>query len=403
MNSNIRGLMAVRNNVNPVELIRGIQAGFESHRDNTKARLDSLQAAVDSSRADTERRILGLQDHLVELAQAAPTNAIASFGGTGTKSLASILSAAPEFEQFRQRRADKVGIPVTAADLLRPQAATIINDDDVLSPNHRLPGIVYAPQRRVWLRERLHIIPVTGSAVEYSKEASYTNNAATQAAGSPVVFEAVQKAESAFSFQLVNVRIPTVAHFVRASRQVLDDSPALANFLDMRLRYGLDIEVERQIISGDGTSGDMLGIAAQATTYVPASGDSELDTLSQAKAWLENANYQPDCVVLNPLDYGRLERIKTTTGEYVIGQPTGALQPVLWGVPVFKSATIPQGKFLMFDSGCVALFLREDAVVRMSEADGDTFIKNVLTLLAEVRMVVGVLVPAGVLYGDLTL
>jgi hypothetical protein len=87
----------------------------------------------------------------------------------------------------------------------------------------------------------------------------------------------------------------------------------------------------------------------------------------------------------------------------LVGEPASATQPSLWGLPVFRSATVPAGKFAMLDASCVALFLRQDAVVDLNESDGDNFVKNLITVRAELRAVLGVLVPAGCLYGDLTL
>jgi len=111
----------------------------------------------------------------------------------------------------------------------------------------------------------------------------------------------------------------------------------------------------------------------------------------------------PDCVVLRPADYGTMERLKDGSDRYLIGQPAGALQPMLWGVPVFKSATIAAGKFLIADlASSSALFVRQDALVEMTNSNDTDFVKNLVTIRAELRAVLGVLVPAGVLYGNLT-
>lgn len=383
--TNVRGIRAVRANADAVALVH------------------QIKASVETARADTEQRILALGDRLTEVEQRA-VDGFSSMGNTQRKTLASILAATPEFAAMRDRKTKQAGFQVQSADLLRVQANTITNDGDTMAPYDRPAGIVAGPQRRAWLRQRLPIIPCSGSGVEYSRELAFTNNAATQAGGSPVAYEGVTKAESGITFELVNARVPTIAHWLKMSRQVMDDQPALASFINMRLTYGLELELERQIISGDGTGGDMAGLAAAATAFTPTSGDTELDSLSRAKASLEAANFTPDCVVLHPTDYGVMERIKTTTGEYVIGQPAGALQPVLWGVPVFRSATVPAGKFLMADlSGSCALFMRQDAVVEMTESNEADFTANLVTVRAELRAVLGVFVPAGVLYGDLAL
>lgn len=382
--------------------VRGIR-GVRAETDPTVALINQIKAGVDTMRTNTEQRIMALGDRLTEMEQRTVEGVVIAHAHQ-RKTLASIITAAPEFAAMRDRKAKTAGFQVQSADLLRVQANTITNDGDTMAPYDRPAGIVASPQRRAWLRQRLPIIPCSGSGVEFTRELAFTNNAATQAGGSPIAYEGVTKAESGITFELVTARVPTVAHWLKMSRQVMDDQPVLASFINMRLTYGLELELERQIISGAGTGGDMPGLAAVATAFTPTSGDTELDSLSRAKALLEAANFTPDCVVLHPLDYGTMERIKDLDGNYIIGQPAGALQPLLWGVPVFKSATITQGKFLMADlAGSSALFVRQDAVVEMTESNESDFTANLVTVRAELRAVLGVFVPAGVLYGDLTL
>jgi len=382
--ANIRGMRAVRAEADAAALVRQIQDG------------------VEAARKSTERRIGELADRVVEVEQQLVTGVMSSGAGS-VRALSSIITAAPEFAAFRDRRAKSAGFAIKSADLLSVQANTIVNDDDTVAPYHRPGGIVAGPQRRAWLRQRLPIIPCSGPGVEFTRELAYSNNAATQAGGSPVAYEGVTKAQSDIAFDLVTLRTPTIAHWLKTSRQVLDDQPALAAHIDMRLRYGLELELERQLISGDGSGGDMTGLASAATAFTPASGDTALDSISRAKAQLETGNFTPDCVVLHPTDYSAMERLKDTDGNYIIGQPAGALQPYLWGVPVFKSATVAGGKFLLADlATSSALFLRQDAVVEMTESNDTDFVKNLVTIRAELRAVLGVLVPAGVLYGDLT-
>ncbi|VCX76477.1 hypothetical protein BANRA_02509 [Acinetobacter baumannii] len=53
---------------------------------------------------------------------------------------------------------------------------------------------------------------------------------------------------------------------------MLSDAPALQSFIDNILRHGLDIKLEKQILAGDGTNGNMLGLIPQATAYAPPAG-----------------------------------------------------------------------------------------------------------------------------------
>jgi HK97 family phage major capsid protein len=60
----------------------------------------------------------------------------------------------------------------------------------------------------------------------------------------------------------------------------------LQSYIDGRLRYGLAFKEEQQILNGDGTGQNLLGIIPQATAYVRPTGvtttASKIDTLRYA-------------------------------------------------------------------------------------------------------------------------
>ena len=51
----------------------------------------------------------------------------------------------------------------------------------------------------------------------------------------------------------------TIAHWIPASRQVLDDAPMLQSYINVRMTYGLKLEEEDELLNGDGsqTSGQI--------------------------------------------------------------------------------------------------------------------------------------------------
>ncbi|MEG2267162.1 MAG: phage major capsid protein, partial [Acinetobacter sp.] len=82
------------------------------------------------------------------------------------------------------------------------------------------------------------------------------------------------------------------------------DAPALEAYINNRLRHGLDIKVEQQILKGDGTSGNMLGLLPQATAYAaPAAAPANLnmfDVLRFAMLQVVLADDYANGHVLNP-------------------------------------------------------------------------------------------------------
>ncbi|MDW9794393.1 phage major capsid protein [Sinorhizobium meliloti] len=261
----------------------------------------------------------------------------------------------------------------------------------------RLPGILALPQRRLTVRDLISPGRMDGNSLEYVRETGFTNSAAP-------VAETAAKPESDLKFDLVTTSAKVIAHWMKASRQILDDFSQLRSIIDQRLLYGLAYVEEGQLLNGDGTGQNLHGIIPQATAYAAAftpSAATAIDTLRLAQLQAALAEYPATGHVLNPTDWARIELTKDTTGRYIIGNPQGMIGPTLWGLPVVATQAIAVDKFLTgaFRLGA-QLFDRWDARVEAGFVNDD-FIKNLVTILAEERLALAVYRPEAFIYGDL--
>lgn len=366
--------------------------------------LSKIAEAVEANTAETKSALAGLEARLAEMEQKGDSLSRGTVKPAGDAVAAAIVGSA-EIKCVAERRATKAGVSVNASDLLLERKNLIVGDTGDFATSTRPDMIVGGLQRRVWLRESLATAIATGGSVEWTRESAFFNNAATQGKGdSPPSGEGGAKAESTIAFELVDSKIPTVAHFVKTSRQVLSDVPALRGFLDMRLRYGLEIELERQMIAGDGSGGDMLGFLADGNhvPFTPLTGEDPVRSTRRAVAQLQVNEATPDLIVLNPLDWAVLELVSDGQERFLFGDPTGADPAMLWRQRVLVSNAIEQGQFIAMDTQqAAALWLRQAAQVIVSDSDGDDFTKNIVTILAEMRAVLTVLRPAAVIAGPL--
>ena len=262
----------------------------------------------------------------------------------------------------------------------------------------RVAGIVAPPERRMTVRDLITPGRMDGNALEYVKETGFVNNAG-------MVAEAAAKPQSDLKFDLVSTTAKVVAHYVKASRQILSDSSMLASYIDGRLRYGLAFKEEQQLLNGDGTGQNLLGIIPQATAYAAPGGLTSAQAMDQMRLAMlqaELAEYPATGHVMNPIDWTRIELLKDTTGRYIIGNPQGTTAPRLWNLPVVATQAIAQDKFLTgaFKLGA-QLFDRWLARVEVATENEDDFIKNLVTILAEERLALAVYRPEAFIYGDL--
>lgn len=259
-----------------------------------------------------------------------------------------------------------------------------------------MQGFIALPQRDLRVRDLLAQGETASNAIEYAVQQSFTNNAA-------VVAENTTKPVSDMVFDLESAAVRTIAHTLFASRQILDDAPMLRSFIDAQMRYGLMYAEEAEILNGDGTGQHLLGIIPQATAYsapFAITGATIIDQLRLAILQASLALYPVDGIVLHPTDWAKVEVTKDGQGQYLVGNPLGALGPRLWNTPVVNTMAMTAGDFVVgsFKTGA-QLFDRMGIEVLISTEDGDNFKKNMVTVRAEERVALAVYRPASFIEG----
>lgn len=269
---------------------------------------------------------------------------------------------------------------------------------DLVVPSRDLTVVM--PQRRLTVRDLCSVIEVASGSVEYAKQTGRTIGAATVAEGDP-------KPTSELKYDLVNVPIRTIAHYVLASVQILDDAPQLAGLIDSDLRYGLAYVEDHQLLNGGGTGTDLNGIYNQATSYAAPIVPSEAGNLNKIDViglgLLQQAltGIPADGIVLHPSDWLDMKLTKDAEGRYLLGDPQSDAPPVLFGKPVVESEAMTVDKFLVggFKTNAT-IYDRQKARVDLSTEDSDNFRKNLVTLRGEERIGLAVKNTTGFTKGD---
>lgn len=280
---------------------------------------------------------------------------------------------------------------------------TLVGSDANVAPD-RKPGIVGGAFQPFSIEALLNSVPTSSNAIEYTRENVFTNNAAEAAEGA-------QKAESSLTWTLVNQPVSTVAHFIKISKQLAADAPALAAYVNTRMRYGVNQKVDIQLVVGDGTGANIAGMYKSgnytAHGYANAALGATLKKLvliRKIMADLKTAGYPADAIIMNPADWATIEiELFTTAAGQTLYNVNAQGQAFLFGLPVIEAVgmaldTFQVGRF----SEAYTLYNREGVVVEMSDSDGDNFQKNLITLRAERRLALATEKPAAVRGGDLT-
>jgi HK97 family phage major capsid protein len=280
--------------------------------------------------------------------------------------------------------------------------------NQALVPDMRVPGILSPGLRRLTVRDLMPNLRTTSNLVQFVRELLFTNNAASQTGGSPNSGENIAKAESALTFEMDNAPVETIAHWIPASRQILDDAPALSAYINSRLLFGLKLEEERQLLMGSGSSNNLSGLVTEATAYDTArttvATDTFMDVIRHAITQAEASFFDVDAIVLNPQDWESIELTKTSgsgaDGRYIFANPQSIATSRLWGKTVVATYAMPRSQFLVGAFAmAAAIWDRDDATVEVSREHSDFFIKNMVAILAEERLTLTVYRPSALVYG----
>ncbi len=260
----------------------------------------------------------------------------------------------------------------------------------------QVPGIVAPGLRRLVVRDLLAQGRISSNSLEYVREEMFTNKAAS-------VPEKALKPESDLTFSKQTANVKTVAHWIQASRQVVDDAPMLQSYINNRLLYGLALEEERQLLNGDGSGDDLEGINHVATAYdaeLDGAGDTRADTIAHAIFQVSESEFSASGIILNPRDWHSIALMKDNEGRYLFGGPQAFTSNVMWGLPVVPTRAQDQGTFTVggFDMAS-QVWDRMDATVEMSREDRDNFVKNMLTILCEERLALAHYRPTAIIKG----
>jgi HK97 family phage major capsid protein len=272
---------------------------------------------------------------------------------------------------------------------------TVLSDTTTVFPTQK-PGVIQGDFAPVTIRQVLPSMPVSSNMVNSLREDTWNNSAQFVAQGGA-------KPESDITFEQYNVPVETVAHWIKVSNQLLADAPAIAAYIDRRARDGLAQEVDRQLLLGNGTTPNLSGLtdSGNFTAYSAVSDDLLVDAINRAKYQLWAIGRAPDTVIVNPADWGAMERTRegANSGMYLYGLPGQLANVNPFGARIVMSNFMPQGSFLIGAlQGSTMVYNRQGATVEMGYVNDD-FTKNLVTIRVEERLGLGVERPTGILYG----
>lgn len=296
------------------------------------------------------------------------------------------------YEAFRSKKANRGQLQTKN---------TLISSDATVAPDRR-PGGFGSVAWRMSLESLIPGFQTEFGSVEFTRESASTNSAAEAAEGAAA-------AESSVSVSLVTAPVQTIATFLKVSRQLVEDEPRFAEWINSVLIVNLNRRVEAQLIAGDGVAPNLggLNLAGNFTAHGYTSAGlgathQRTELIRRVIEDIELAGEAADALILNPADWSTIERLKDGQNQY-LSSPFSGGPRLLWKVPVISTAAMPADKFLVGAFRTSAeIYNREGAAIQFSQEDGNNFREGLVTVRAARRVALAVTRPASIRGGDLT-
>lgn len=336
---------------------------------------------------------------------------------TQGKTFGELFTSSPAFEDFKSRYAGRDGlIPNSVKGIqsapFQGDMKALLTGASATSAGAAVRNDLYAPvtdligQRELSLYDLVQKGQTGSDTVEYVRVTAKTNNAAPTAEATSAALPSTYntpttaegyKPESSMALEVVSTTVKTIAHWMPITKRAASDAPQVRTLVDTFLRYGLEEELEDQMLSGSGSGENFTGILNSSPSTVGSAGtdlDAIVDAINSVRT---TGRRRPNALVIHPGDWYSTGFLlaKDSNGNYLVGDPRASIDQLntLWGLRVVVTEAMTQNTALVGDFRFAMLWEREGINVTMSDSHSDFFTRNLLAVLAEMRAAFGVLDP----------
>lgn len=203
-----------------------------------------------------------------------------------------------------------------------------------------------------------------------------------------------------------------VAGWFKMTDDMAEDLDYVVSEINSTALYDLANRSEVQILSGDGTGQNLLGIRNRSGVQTHERGaDTVADALFKAIQKVQTATeFSADGLMIHPLDYQALRLGKDGNGQYFgggyfagqYGQGGIVEQPPVWGLRTVVTLAAPQGEPLVGAFASAKVFSKGGVRVESTNSHQDDFTNDKITVRVRRRLGLQVKYPSAFVKVNLT-
>lgn len=239
------------------------------------------------------------------------------------------------------------------------------------------------PKAQTVIRQYANVASISGRSLTYAEFKPGTGDAAW-------VPEGGLKPAMDATLEEHTITAGKVALTVKLTEETLTDLPQLVAEIRAEIINRIGLTEEAGILSGTGADGQIKGVASDMpgfslttlTVDKPNTYDAIVAGYTQIIS-VSNMAYRPNLVLMNPIDYAKMQLTKDVNGQYL--RPFKIGDELIQGLQVVASTAVKQGDLWIGDFN----YLNVRDVMALTITFGwenDDFTKNLVTMIGEKRL-----------------
>lgn len=344
----------------------------------------SDQLDLDKASDANDRELKWLKSSAGNLPPMGQGDSDADNQGRRLKTLGEMLIDSPSFKAWHEggRLGDiRVELERGAKQLAGQEFKTTMTRGAGWGPESLRTGrLVLSAQAPIRVSDLIPIVETNMAAIKYMDETTFTNNAAERA-------ENAAAGESALALTERSVTVESLATFLPVTDEQLADVAYVRDYIDQRMEFMVSSRLDGQLLNGNGTTPNILGVLNKASIQTQAKGADDIPTaiFNAISLVRHTGQAEPSGIVMHPNDHSLYATMKTADGMYITGGPASSEAYRMWGLPIAVTSKIADDTSLVGAFSTYSqLALRQGVTIEIG-MQNDDFVKMKKTVRAVLR------------------
>lgn len=249
----------------------------------------------------------------------------------------------------------------------------------------REQGITRIVRRNPFILELVNVGTIMSNVWEWVEQKNVEG-------GSAMTAEGAIKSQTDFDLVVASANVKKVTAYIKVTKEMLDDVELMRSEIDQELTELINLRIDDQLLNGTGLTVNLTGIVTNATAWsagafalsipTPTKWDVLRTAINQVRVNL----FEPTYIVMHPTDVTSMELSKGTDGHYILPPFASQDGTNVAGIRVVANTGVTIDKFLVGDFTKSGVRFKEGLTINLGY-ENDDFTKNLVTILAEARLV----------------